>query len=163
MGIFLPNIRFEKATTKDLVILVLIDSGSLSIKEIHSKIVKEFSKPVSYQMVFKEVNFLEKENILKKIGKKFVLNKEWVSGIKSFFSKVEKALEEKDTDLVTKFLKNSSVNVSFDSIIELGRFFLYEFFNLPNEEKKVSVAHWHHFYNLIGLSKTELKLLQLAQ
>jgi transcriptional regulator CtsR len=83
---FTPNPNSD--SLKDIIISLLNESSSLSAKEIHSKVSK--SKTISYQAVFKTLKELLDTKVLEKKESKYLINKKWISELKSFVESFEK-------------------------------------------------------------------------
>ena len=86
----LPQISKQKST-KDIIISILSREWPLSAKRIYNKVVSEEGRPVSYQAVHKIIKGMENEGLLIKQGKEYLLNSEWIGGVKKFASSLETA------------------------------------------------------------------------
>ncbi len=135
LELILPQID-NKSSSKDMIISVLVDEWPLSIKELFSKIKKEFRFSGTYQAVFKSVKELQKKKVLVKTGEKYELNLSWVKSLQSFTETVETNYyaSKKLKEILDKNKKGEdTVLMNFNSIFDAEKY-LYYF--VKNELKK---------------------------
>lgn len=135
LEIVLPQID-NKTSSKDLIISVLTEEWPLSIKELFSKVSKEFRFKGTYQAVFKSVKELQKKKVLIKTGEKYELNISWIKSLQSFTETVETNyyVSKKVRKILEKNKKGEdTILMNFESIFDAEKY-LYYF--VKNELKK---------------------------
>jgi len=146
----LIHVLGKKGSSRNSVLSVLSKQWPLSAKELHREVNKISASEVSYQAVHQLVNLLEEDGVLEKQGSKFLISKNYIEELKRTGSELEQAYSvEKKPELKTE-------QKTFNSVIDLGRFILFEFYNYPKAKEVPTVCHWHAMYSLIGLSKQEI-------
>ncbi|MFH1664054.1 MAG: hypothetical protein ABH986_04585 [archaeon] len=98
--VFIPKTGLNQKRLSDIIIFLLVQEWPLTVKGIQSRTKNKFSRNVSLQAVYKEINKLEKENIVLKSGSYFKLNLEWLKEIQSFGEKTLENYKLKETNLV---------------------------------------------------------------
>jgi hypothetical protein len=135
LELVLPQID-NKTSSKDLIISVLAEEWPLSVKELFSKISKEFRFKGTYQAVFKSVKELQNKKVLVKTGEKYELNISWIKNLQSFTETVETNYyaTKKLKKVLDKNKKGEdTILMNFESIFDAEKY-LYYF--VKNELKK---------------------------
>ncbi len=83
-------------SSKELIIRTLGNHWPLSVKEIHSSLVREQGFNGTYQATHKGMHELEGQQILKKEGKKYRLSQEWIEKSRNYFDSLSIAYEKKE-------------------------------------------------------------------
>ncbi len=138
-------------TTKEAVLQILSEKQNLTAKELYAEVVKETKKNVSYQALHKTLQQLEKEMVVQRIQNKYSLHPNWLQALGRW---LEKTKNQAATE--SKQSKKPEIRV-FNSIIDTGRFLIFDYFHYPNPKNKISVCIWKRMYSLIGLSKDEVE------
>lgn len=138
-------------TTKEAVLQILSEKQSLTAKELYAEVVKETKKNVSYQALHKTLQQLEKETVIQRIQNKYSLHPDWLQSMENWLQKIKSRTSLENTKLEKPELR------TFHSVIDVGRFFIFEYTQYPNPEKKPCVCVWKRMYSLIGLSKEEVE------
>lgn len=144
----------ETNSTKSLIIKILSENQSLSLKELHAKLQKQ--KQLSYQATHKAVSEMVNEKILLKTMKtKYEINKDWAHQLEELAKLVQKNTNTKD---IVKVYNYDTFGEFVSAIIRLVH-------DAPNPEKLPGVCITKHAWPPIGLSKQDYELLHelLAQ
>ena len=109
----------EKGSTKDLIIDMLSECGSLTAKEIFHRVRKQNQREISYQAIHKLLNSLCRSKIVNKQDRNYSLNVHWILEKQLELAQVEKRItitkDEKETKVVT---------ILFDSWHKAGQYLL---------------------------------------
>lgn len=136
--------------TKNGIISALSQGTPLSVQQLYRQVTKEIHKPISYQALHKALKELENEKIVEKQANQYQLNSSWIHSIEAWAHETKNRLQEQKNQLQKPEIK------TFENVIELARFLIYDYFNYPNPQKKPLIARWHIMYSLLGLSKEEM-------
>ncbi len=158
----IPQIGEETKNTKDLVFTILSSEQPLSIIQIYNKIKRQYHVGITYQAVRKAIDALQKENVLKKKEKTYMINKQWVLDLKSFFDKLLTTYETKISAKLfhTEFVKEDYAIYTFNSLLDLDNFWGEMLLNIAKTDKseKEFVGYYaYNFWFLINLGR-ETKL-----
>jgi len=130
-------------STRNLIIEVLGNRFPLTLKQVYNEVKK--SKNVSYQGVYKVLNHLVEENVLEKIEKQYLLEKEWVDHqTKLFFqaytnyNKVNYNPNQIDDRIPIQVFKFNSLKEMIDFFVEV-----LAKSNLKNEKVFISLRRLH--------------------
>ncbi len=104
---------FKSNSIKDSIISILLNSNSLTTKEIYSRITKY--KPISYQAIFKTLQELVEIKVLTKKQTKYFINDGWIRELKKVVERFENNITQRG------FNPNAEVQT-----LEMNT--LYEFF-----------------------------------
>ncbi len=151
----MPNATalMRQTTTKGLIIHILSEEPSLTVKEIYNRATRQFSYNGSYQAVHKAAKELSLEGVLQKTGAKIHISYGWARKAGDFSKKLESSFREKSNE-------GSISNFTFGSYIEFGKFLVNSFLCYPNPEKKDCLCFWRHAYPLAGVSQEEHELMK---
>lgn len=89
LGQALLSPKVAKFSTRDKIVEILSQKWPLSIKEIYQELIRVSGKDITYQAVHKKILLLEEDCIISRNGKRFELNRNWISEIKSFVQKID--------------------------------------------------------------------------
>lgn len=90
----LPEFDAEGKSTKDLVIMLLLKSHPMSVKQLWYRVNRTFGKNISYQGVYKTVSALLVSEVLRKSEMGYEINLEWVQRIRKFALALESNYRE---------------------------------------------------------------------
>ena len=143
----------ETNSTKSLIIKILSENHSLSLKELHARLQK--LKQLSYQATHKAVSEMVNEEILEKNGKDLQINKEWIEKMNKFTQNLQSTKN-------TPTPNNTGVSQTyiFDNFVEYARFVIRFFLDIPNPENKEGICILTHSWPLFGMSNTDYELLK---
>jgi hypothetical protein len=151
----LPNLNNKSSSTRNLIISVLAENWPLSAKKIHETLKRKHARDCSYQAVHKLLKELQDEGIVHFKDKKYLLNLDWVKSIETFSKKVTDAYLTDKKSVLERLDNGESVNMSFDTVTELGSFLIFDWFNFPSKDDR-AFMHWYRTYSLVGLSKHQM-------
>ncbi|MDD4082600.1 MAG: hypothetical protein PHD05_04395, partial [Sphaerochaetaceae bacterium] len=143
----------ETNSTKSLIIKILSENQSLSLKELHAKLQKQ--KQLSYQATHKAVSEMVNENILEKIGRELQIDKDWIEHINKFTQDLKTPNENSNPNNT-----GTSQTYSFENFVEYARFVIRFFLEAPNINNKEGVCILNHSWPLFGMSNTDYDLLK---
>lgn len=146
----LQGLNRREKTTKEAIVAVLSESGSQTAKRLHKLVQKQINKSISYQALHKALKELENEKIVEKQENQYQLNLMWIHSLEDWIQTTKQKIQQQKNELEKPEIK------IFENVIELARFFVYDYFNYPNPQKAPLVARWHIMYSLLGLSKEEM-------
>ncbi|MFH1224669.1 MAG: hypothetical protein V1676_02590 [Candidatus Diapherotrites archaeon] len=141
-----PNLK----STRDKIISLLLEKKPLTIKEIYNAVKREHAFEGTYQAMHKAVVQAADDGVLKKEGMEYVLNPEWVNGVKEFGAAY---LDEKYN--LAELAKRDIVNLTFPSMMSMGKFVVNYIFKYPGQHKCPKVMHWRHMWPIITVSEEE--------
>jgi len=158
---------FDKKTSiKDIIISILSEYYPLSTKEIYKLVKKQ--KSGSYQAVYKILNQLENEKILKKHNLKYSINKEWINNLDKFLTHLKQIYSPKrgnvskllnglknDGDILMITANSLSESQDYQKMIKQQ---VYEKYRVVDVSKRpVVVSLKSHFGSTIFETKSILK------
>lgn len=138
------------SNTKSAIVSVLSQGTPLSNQQLHHQVTKEIRKTISYQAMHKALKELETQTVIEKNGNQYQLNPMWVHSIEAWAQETKNRILQQNNELEKPEVK------TFENVVELARFFIYDYFNYPNPQKLPQIARWHIMYSLLGLSKEEM-------
>jgi len=139
------------SNTKNTIVFALSQEPLQSAQQLYRKVAKENQKPISYQALHKALKELENENVLERQNNQYRLSSQWLRTVENWVQETKnKALQQ-----ATETPKPETT--VFPTIIEFGRFLIFDFFNYPKSDEFPIIAKWHLMYTLIGLSQEEVK------
>ena len=121
MGITIPALG-KPDNVRDAVVAVLVNEWPLSAKQIYDR-TTDMGLSVSYQAVYKTISKLMESSVIRKIGNNYLLDDEWISGVKGFADNVEKRYSREIATEILKNVKNARV-LNFNSEFEMNTFML---------------------------------------
>ncbi len=86
--LMLMKLNSNGAPTQEKIIRLLADKWPLTTKEIHREIVSD-GEDISYQAIHKTLSALNDTHTLARNGNTFQLSREWLTGMKNYFSGIE--------------------------------------------------------------------------
>lgn len=138
------------SNTKNAIVSVLSQGAPLSAQQLFHQVTKETSKPISYQALHKALKELEAQGIIEKTSSQYQLNPQWVHSIEAWAQETKNKIQQQNNELEKPEVK------TFENVVELARFLIYDYFNYPNPQKLPQIARWRIMYSLLGLSKEEM-------
>ncbi|MFH1256816.1 MAG: hypothetical protein V1494_06010 [Candidatus Diapherotrites archaeon] len=151
ISITIPELN--STSTKDKIVSILSRKWPLTPNEIYKTLQREYSCEMSYQAAHKIITLLQEEGIITKNGKGLSLNKDWISKVRQFSNTLSEVYANNKMD-PENF--SGSIHLTFNSMIELGKFLINEYFlKFPNEKNKDCICFWKHHYPITGISETE--------
>ncbi|HLC47709.1 MAG TPA: hypothetical protein VJI13_01420 [Candidatus Norongarragalinales archaeon] len=153
-----------KKDSKSWIVHILSHEWPLSAKEIHYRVQKTNGAGITYQGIHKSIRLMALDGVLQKTHSKYLLDANWVSGLRKFGEEVQSAFKGRRCLHLGEIAENSSVQLIFDSFIE---FFYWIIEELGANEAKgtdglSTFAIAYHPWPIVCLSKTQyLGLKQL--
>jgi len=147
-------------STKDLVIQLLANEWPLTGKQIHNNIIKESKRPVSYQAVHKLINQLAEEEIIEKTDKGYQLKTKWINEVGLFANKLMESYDKNKKLDFEELWKKDYISITFNTLIDMGKFIIYNVFNYPAVGEKPSIYIERVAYPLVGFSKEDYKIME---
>lgn len=93
----------NKGNSKELIVQILSEEWPLNLKKIHSKMKKQ-GKNVSYQAIHKTLKEMVANYVIKKDGREYQINMEWVCSVKKICSIINNRYASKG-ELITDSYK----------------------------------------------------------
>jgi len=157
-NIIVPEISDKPKNTKDVIITLLTYEWPLTLKQIYTRIKKQYSYSSTYQSVYKAVKELcEKKSLIEK-NKKYEINIDWIKKLQSFTDIVETNYYAKEKIHSIAGLKESKSNqditiINFETIFDAEKYLYYfmktELFKTKNQEICYQVNHeWKPIFYL---------------
>lgn len=140
----------KTGTSKDTVIQILADENLLSMQEVFTRFKKQATKTISYQAVHKLLKQLESEGVVDKMGSQYRLRPEWILEMEKFVEQMKTMQNQTNTKMEKPQIR------TFENIIQVAHFIIYELCEYPKSDTLPIVTHWNIMYSLIGLSKEEI-------
>ena len=135
--------------TKTAIIELLSKEWPLSMKQIHSLIKKKYCLELTYQAVHKAIKELLSQKTINKEDNKYMINIDWIRGIKDFCSELESSYLNKLLDKDNNY-STFSVNCLWD----LYLFVLKSFTELFDPKNKTICCHSEYVWiSPIGTEK----------
>jgi len=153
----LPKINSKNGSTKDNIIKIISQKQPLSAKEIHNRLKREYAATVSYQAAHKMLGEMMKEEILKKNGEGYKINKEWIQKIKKYSENLENIYEKGEQ---IDFRINNYSKIIFNKYIEFCRFLVHEFL-LATSSKEPGICFWRHVIAPYGINEKDHEALKV--
>ena len=149
----------DDSSSKNKIISLLENNKALSVKQIHQMLTKHKNYQSSYQALHKTINQMVKEKILLKKENKYSINAKWLNERIHELSNILTSLEHEK--LSPECIEEQhSVTNSFQTIGEVGSFLIDKIMQLPNSEKKPSLALWRLCYSPIGVDTQHINTLK---
>ena len=156
----MKNIGFlDHRTTKGQIIQLLSDIHPLTSKEIFDELKEKFSFSGTYQSVHKSLQELVENKVITAKNGKYSLEHDWIIEAKTHVEDIEKRLQYKEPS-IEEIASKETTTIYFDKFIDIGRFVLEKFGNLPDPENKEFITIVHHTWPAIALSPKLFKLFQ---
>lgn len=96
MPLSVPFPSIESGSTKDLVLAIMAIREPSSAREIHNALKRTSPKSITYHGVFKHLNQMVNQGVLKKEARNYSIRLEWVRGLREFSERVEAALVRRE-------------------------------------------------------------------
>ncbi len=96
----LPEFDVDGKCTKDLVIMLLLKSHPMSVKQLWYRVNRTFGRNISYQGIYKTVLTLLAAEVLKKSEIGYEINLEWIRKVKKFTQVLESTYDGDSPPLV---------------------------------------------------------------
>lgn len=162
----IPQIGKNTKNIKDLVFSILSEKQALSTIQLFNIIRKNFNVGVTYQAVSKAVLNLVEKDVLKKEGKFFSINKDWLIKTKIVLDKLisQSESEQEIKQFHKDFAHKEYAIYSFSNLYDLDSFWddmlIHLANNLKENEDRLFLAHAHYgWWLLINLGK-ETRMFQ---
>ncbi len=139
------------SNTKNAIVSALSQEALQTAQQLYRMVAKENNKPISYQAMHKALKELEKENVLERHNNQYRLSSQWLRTVENWLA------ETKNKTMQQAAETQKPETTVFPTIIEFGRFLIYDFFNYPKSDDFPIVCRWHLMYTLIGLSQEEVR------
>src|SRR3989338_533868 len=139
-----------KNTTKDYVISVLSYDWPLSIKKIFNVIKRKFGYNVTYQAVYKTVNELMKDEVIKKSEEGYMLNLLWLKQIHDYTEITQANYYTKSRINIIDGVKDSKIEgnlqvLTFESWFDVEKYLYYlQKSYVSNSDKKNAICVHHN-------------------
>jgi len=157
-NILVPEINNRPTNTKDAVISILTIDWPLSLKNIYTRIKKQYGYSATYQSVYKAVKELCEINVLKEKDKRYEIEIEWIKKLQSFTDIIETNYYAKQKIHNLSGLKESKSNedliiLNFETIFDAEKYLYYfmktELFKKKNDEICFQINHeWRPLFYL---------------
>jgi len=145
------------------LINLLSDSKSLTAKQIHYKLQRNYAVTSTYQAMHKTLKQMLTENILIKEKNAYSINPIWVDDIKKNVERLSEKIKTETKEVNLKEIEeNESIHLKFKGILEVGWFLVNKIMVAPNPNKKPCVALWRFCYSIVGLEAKHLAGLKKA-
>lgn len=153
----------QASNIREKIIQIISNSNSLTAKQVHLHLQREYAISNSYQATHKTLKAMVEEQILLKNQKGYGLNPIWVTNFKKSAEQLSEKVLGGLQDINLKYLKeNESVHLSFKGILEVGWFLIDKIMDMQNPSKKPCLALWRFCYSIIGLEAKHLDGLKSA-
>ena len=151
-----------KSTTKDYVISVLSYDWPLSIKKIYNSIKKKYGYSATYQAVYKTVNELLKDDVLKKSEEGYLLNLLWLKQIHDYTEITQTNYYTKSRINIIEGVKDSKIEgnlqvLTFETWFDVEKYLYYLQKNciLGAGKKNVLCVHHNHEWRPLFYMRAE--------
>lgn len=146
----LPDVK----TTKGQIIYCLMERWPQNPKSIQHSLRHSFHHSLSYQAIHKTLHELETDEIIAHDAEGYLISSAWVEKLGSFSKDLKKTIQQARFTQTTK--SPTHRELTFNTIVDLARYLLFEFMQRPASKDKLGITHWNKMYYLVGLSKEEL-------
>ena len=161
----MDNSTFGSTNTsmKNNIIQVLSEDLSLSAKQTHSRLQRQYATTSTYQATHKTLKQMVEEGILKKNESIYSLNPSWVEGFKNNAEKLSQIVKTGAKEIRLEEMKDGeTIHATYKGILDVGWFLVNKIMVAPNPEKKPGIALWRFCYSLVGLEAKHLDGLKKA-
>lgn len=150
LNLTIPQIN-QKATTKDYVISLLSHDWPLTAKKLYNLMKKRYSHNVTYQAVYKVLQELLKQEIIKKTEQGYEINLYWLKEVHSFTEIVETNYYTKNRlrliEGVKDARKEGNINIlTFETLFDVEKYLYYLQKNYIQGSNKKEAICVHHNY-----------------
>src|SRR3989338_7717216 len=136
------GILTEKGT-KSKIIDALSEHGSLTAKELHNVLRKQYSSTNSYQATHKTLQQLLEEQVITKNAEGYSISHSWLENQQKYLKELAKKNQENRAEKSLATLKEGeSLNLTFRGIPDLGWLLIDKVMKASNPEKKHGLALW---------------------
>ena len=147
------------SATKEQIISVLGDKWPQSGKEIKNELKRIYSNESTYQAVHKALSDLEKQRVLRKEDKKYLLNVDWIRSVKDFAESLEFSYVKGPPTGTNE--KTFSLN--FDTIYGAYKYMLTELERFAKSEERPKVIAMRMWYYWWAHSITPFEYMQFLK
>jgi len=151
-----------KNTTKDYVISVLSYDWPLSIKKLYNFIKKKHGYKATYQAVYKTVNELMKDDVLKKSDEGYMLNLLWLKQIHDYTEITQTNYYTKSRVNIIEGVKDSKIEgnlqvLTFETWFDVEKYLYYLQKNqiIGSEKKNILCVHHNHEWRPLFYMRAE--------
>jgi len=162
----IPQPGEETKTVKDMAFTVLTTERELSLIELTRRIQKSYNVGATYQAVRKAVNALTEQRVLKKNGKRYTINKDWILKTRTFFDRLHTQFSTgKQVHRFTEELAKEGYAVyTLNSLFELDNFWGEAMHHWtehlkPGDNKRIVCYGHYAWWMLINLG-AETKIIE---
>ncbi len=158
INISLLQMNGKPKTVKEGIVSLLINGEQLTAKQVFHKLQKQFGISVSYQAVYKTLNLLLEEEIVKKNEKLYLLNPDWVKKTKEFSEKLQNSVSTKKIDK-----ENPIGNFELHTVHESDMFLLDFILDRLPQKRETMAWQWSHYWIPLFLSVEKYQRIQILQ
>ena len=156
----MKNIGFlDVRTTKGQIIEVLSEADQLTSKQIFDELKDHYYYVGTYQGIHKALKEMLANKVATAKKGKYSLNHDWISSAKIHVEELEKKVKYKEPS-IQEIASKETTTIYFDKFIDIGRFVLEKFGNMPDPENKEFITIVNHTWPAIALSPPLFKLFQ---
>lgn len=144
---------FKKKSVKHVVFDILCTEYPLTLTRLHDVITKNHTMKVSYQGIRFSINELVSEGIVSKVGKEYILSKEWIDNLDNFSEALKESYSERGR---FKRFDLQTTQVTVNSLYEMADFLLYGLENNlfdVNNSKELYLQFVHLWFPYANKSK----------
>jgi len=156
----MENIGYlDRKTTKGQIIHILTEDYPLTSKEIYAKLKGSYSFQGTYQGTHKALQELVQNSVVQQEDLKYSLKHEWLTQAHEHIEGLKNRLIYKNPS-IEEITSKETITIEFEKFIDIGRFVLEKFGNLPDHENKEFITLVNHAWPAIALSKEMFKLFK---
>lgn len=144
-------------TTKGQIVYCLCNEWPLTAKRIHQHVKRDFRHTLSYQAIHKTLQDLTREETIESSPDGYLISPKWVEQSEQFLKTVKESYQKGKFNQVQQ---QDHQTLTFHSIVDLGRYLIFDFLQHDTGSERIGVAHWQHMYYLAGLSKEEVESIR---
>jgi len=151
-----------KNTTKDFVISVLSYDWPLSIKKIYNFMKKKYGYKATYQAVYKTVNELLKDSVIKKSDEGYMLNLLWLKQIHDYTEITQTNYYTKSRVNVIDGVKDSKIEgniqvLTFETWFDVEKYLYYlqKNYIMNSGKKNILCVHHNHEWRPLFYMRAE--------
>ena len=144
---------------KQKIVQILSDEETLTAKQLHSKLQRQFSINNSYQATHKMLQNMTTDRILEKKKEGYSLKEEWIEEVQKNTEQLVQKIRKKEPK-IDDMKEGESRNFTFDGILDLGWFLIDKVGKAPNPEKTLLLCLWRFCYSVVGLGEQHITSLK---
>lgn len=140
-----------KNSTKSNILDLLGKKQPLNAKQIHLELKNSYANDATYQAIHKTLKQLQEEKVVSQTNNKYVIELQWLSNSKKILNDMENQTQNKRT-WVEELESKNTTHLEFEKLIDVGKFVLLDFIDLPNPEEKPFISLNYHIWPSLVLS-----------